>query len=229
MVKQLKYQLTFILTLIVGFSSAQFSIGGGPTVLAEFGNKKPFYGLHVTGEYAKGNSITFYGRLTYLFKQNKTEFLSDLPGYAKDISTYPQTINVPLNNLTSVSYFMIDGGTRYYIINGFDEGFSLYGGTNLALIVNSVKYGYDIGKYDSTKYDLYAGDFSESRDKGSIIRFAVGFTGGMKYTVPRFGSLYFDFNPQITLFGIPSVSGIPSTVYKPVFFGFNIGYRKIFF
>jgi hypothetical protein len=42
-----------------------------------------------------------------------------------------------MNNVSSINYFMIDGGTRYYLINGFDEGFSVYGGTNLALMLTS--------------------------------------------------------------------------------------------
>lgn len=206
--------------------SAQFSIGGGPSIMAEFGNRKPFYGLHLNVEIPRNNEVTFYGRVTYHFKQNASEPFGDWPAMANSSTLEPQQINVPLDYLTSVNYFMIDGGTRYYLINGFDEGFSLYGGTNLGLIVNSVSYGVKVGDYDEGNYTLYPMEYSQQREKGTIIRLSVGFTGGMKYTIPAFGSFYLDFNPQLTLFGIPSTQGIPGNVYKPVFFGLNIGYRK---
>lgn len=179
----------FIVVLFTTMSSqAQFSVGGGPSFMFEFGNNKPFAGLHFNAEIPRNNEVTFYGRLTYLFKQNKSEYLSDLAAIAKDVSTDPQWVNVPIDYLTSISYFMIDGGTRYYLINGFDEGFSLYGGTNIGLIVNSVTYGYKLGDYDETNYTLDAGDFGGGREKGSIIRLSVGFTGGMKYTIPAIGN-----------------------------------------
>lgn len=226
MVRFIKYTFLFSFMLILGQATAQFSVGGGATTMMEFGNNKPFYGLHFNMEFPRNNQVTFYGRLTYLFNQNKKEYISDLTATAIDASTDPQWVTVPMNNVSSINYFMIDGGTRYYLINGFDEGFSVYGGTNLALIVNSVKHGYQFGEYDQSKYLLNAGDFSDARQKGTIMRLAVGFTGGIKYTFPGKGTIYFDFNPQLTLFGLPSNQNIPSSVYKPVFFGFNLGYRK---
>lgn len=226
MVRTMKNIGIFVFVLITGQVSAQYSIGGGPSFMMEFGNKRPFYGLHLNVEIPRNNDVTFYGRATYHFKQNDTELLVMLPAQAKDGSTIPQSVNVPLDYLTSINYFMIDGGTRYYLINGFDEGFSLYGGTNLGLIINSVTYGSKFGDYDAEKYTLNPGDFTDGREKGTIIRLAVGFTGGVKYTIPAFGSFYLDFNPQLTLFGIPSNQGIPGNVYKPVFFNLNIGYRK---
>ncbi|MBC9811791.1 hypothetical protein H9Y05_04805 [Crocinitomicaceae bacterium CZZ-1] len=226
MVRAVKNTLLASFLLAAGTVSAQFSLGGGPSFMFEFGNGKPFYGLHFNVEIPRNNEVTFYGRATYLFNQNKAEYIGDLAAIAKDANTDPQWVNVSLENVTSIGYFMIDGGTRYYLINGFDEGFSLYGGTNLALIVNSVKYGNRFGEYDKEKYTLDMTQYPEGREKGTIIRLAVGFTGGIKYTIPAFGSFYLDFNPQLTLFGIPSTQGIPSSVYKPVFFNFNIGYRR---
>jgi hypothetical protein len=226
MVRTIKIIGIVAVLFLTGNVFAQYSVGGGPSFMFEFGNGKPFYGLHFNVEIPRNNEVTFYGRATYLFKQNTNNSIGALAAIAKDASTDPQFVEVPLNHLTSINYFMIDGGTRYYLINGFDEGFSLYGGTNLALIINSVKYGYQYGDYDANKYTLDPGEFGEGREKGTIIRLAVGFTGGIKYTIPARGTFYLDFNPQLTLFGIPSTQGIPSNVYKPVFFNFNIGYRK---
>lgn len=226
MVREIKNIVFIAFLLITGTVSAQFSVGGGPSFMMEFGNRKPFYGLHFNVEIPRNNEVTFYGRLTYHFKQNGSQSFGEWPAMANNPSTEPQQINVPIDYLTSVNYFMIDGGTRYYLINGFDEGFSLYGGTNLGLIVNSVSYGTKFGEFDEENYTLYPHEYGQNRDKGTIIRLAVGFTGGIKYTIPALGSFYLDINPQLTLFGIPSSNDIPGSVYKPVFFGLNIGYRK---
>lgn len=226
MVRAIKNTVFLLMVLISATVSAQFSVGGGASTMFEFGNKKPFYGLHFNFEVPRNNEVTFYGRLTYHFNQNKEEAFGNLAAIAKDPNTQPQWVDVPLTNLTSINYFMIDGGTRYYLINGFDEGFSLYGGTNLGLIINSVKYGTKIGEYDDVNYTLDPGEFGNSREKGTIIRLAVGFTGGLKYTIPTVGSFYLDFNPHLTIFGIPSTNTIPGTVYRPVFFNLNLGFRK---
>lgn len=226
MVRAIKNMVFLLVILISTTVSAQFSVGGGASTMFEFGNKKPFYGLHFNFEVPRNNEVTFYGRLTYHFNQNKEDAFGNLAAIAKDPNTLPQWVDVPLTNLTSINYFTIDGGTRYYLINGFDEGFSLYGGTNLGLIINSVKYGTKIGEYDEVNYTLDPGEFGNSREKGTIIRLAVGFTGGLKYTIPTVGSFYLDFNPHLTIFGIPSTNTIPSTVYRPVFFNLNLGFRK---
>ncbi|MCO5258969.1 MAG: hypothetical protein M9916_02380 [Crocinitomicaceae bacterium] len=213
--------------LFSSFSSlAQFSVGGGLTTLLEFGNKKPHYGLNFIMEFPRNNEVVFYARATYLFDQKKRDNLGDLGAYALDAATSPQSVYVPVYSATSVNYIMVDGGMRYYFLNGYDEGFAFYGGTNLALIVNFVKFGYQIDKYDATKYFLDTQGITEARDKGTVIRLALGLLGGMKYTFPGRGTIFFDLNPQLTLFGIPSNQNIPNTVYKPVSFGFSLGYRK---
>src|SRR5690606_5022594 len=229
MVRSIKIGAVLTLVFLANTIYGQFGIGGGPSFMFEFGNPKPFYGLHIVGEKPRNNEVTFYGRLTYLFNQNSKTNLGQLTAFANDQATNPSFVPVDLNQLTSINYFMIDGGTRYYLINGFDEGFSLYGGTNIALIVNSVKHGYQFGDYDESKYTLESGDFTDGREKGTIIRLAVGFTGGVKYTISAKGTFFFDINPQLTLFGIPSNQNIPSSVYRSVFFNFNIGYRKEIF
>lgn len=223
---KLKYSLTLIMGLLSSLTLAQFGIGGGLSTLLEFGNKKPFVGMNFSVEVPRNNRVVFYGRASYLFRQNNEHDFGTFTAVAKDINTEPQWLNVGVNYLTSVDYITVDGGTRYYLINGFDEGFSLYGGTNLGLIVNNVKYGTRVEKFDEEKYMLNSGDFSTNSGKGAILRMAIGFTGGMKYTVPRIGTFFFDVNPYITVFGIPSNTNIPSSVYKSVAFNFNIGYRK---
>lgn len=213
-------------------ANAQFSVGGGASTLFQFGNSKPFGGLHFNVEFPRNNEVTFYGRLTYHFKQNKSSSV-DTDGYplginvqAIDQNTVPYTQYLPATFEESFNYVMIDGGTRYYIINGYDEGFSLYGGTNVALIVNTARYTYSVQGMSSL-YEVTATDKRlTEKNKGTILNLAAGITGGAKYTMPGRGTLYFDINPSLMLFGLPSNDKIETSLYKNVIFNFNIGYRK---
>lgn len=213
-------------------ANAQFSVGGGASTLFQFGNSKPFGGLHFNVEFPRNNEVTFYGRLTYHFKQNRSSTVDSdgLPIQffveAIDQNTVPFSKVLPATFEESFNYVMIDGGTRYYIINGYDEGFSLYGGTNVALIVNTAIYSYNVQGMTS----LYRVPSNELRptekSKGTILNLAAGITGGAKYTMPGRGTLYFDINPSLMLFGLPSNNKIETSLYKNVIFNFNIGYRK---
>lgn len=219
-----------ILLIIIGFgANGQYSIGGGASTLFQFGNKKPFVGLNFIVEVPRNNEVTFYGRVNYLFKQNATQSVGTMDAFAIDPATTPYTQSLDYRFNESLNYFMIDGGTRYYLLNGFDEGFALYGGTNIAVIINTIKYGYETSEYDETKYQIYDKDLFIYRDKGTVLNLAVGFTGGLKYTIPARGTFFFDFNPSMILFGLPSKEGLQSELYKNVVFNFNIGYRKEFY
>lgn len=227
-----------VVLMIASFSaSAQYSIGGGVSTLFSFGNQKPYAGLHLAVEFPRNNEVTFFVRANYLFKQNSVQGASisgQFPdftyAYNKDPLGSPAFVEVPINFTESMNFFMIDGGTRYYLINGFDEGFSVYGGTNIGLVINSLKYKYSVGEYDRTNFEILEGESTyDSREQGTIINIAAGLTGGVKYTMPGRGTLYFDFNPSLMLFGLPSKDGLVSSLYKQVVFNFNIGYRREFY
>lgn len=224
--------------VFVGFASfGQYSIGGGASTLFQFGNNKPFGGLHIVAEFPRNNEVTFYVRANYLFKQNVNQAVRtldptypDVIAYGIDPGTDPYSVVVPYNFKESFNYFMIDGGTRYYIINGYDEGFALYGGTNIGVAINSVKYGYQLDEYDQTKYTLGGFDDQYNRNgQGTVLNLAVGISGGLKYTFPGRGTFYFDFNPALMVFALPSQPDIETTLHKNVIFNFNIGYRREFY
>lgn len=221
--------LAFSVWSLNGFS--QYSLGGGGSMLFQFGNSKPFGGLHFNFEIPRNNEITFFGRVTYHFNQRAEQDLSaDYPVYAYGIEPGLDPILVPYTFKESFNYFMIDGGTRYYLINGYDEGFSLYGGTNIGVVLNTIRYDYELGDYDKSKYEVYDSGYEYVRgDKGTVLNLAAGFTGGLKYTLPGRGTFYFDFNPSIMLFGVSSKNSLESTLYHNVVFNFNIGYRKEFY
>ncbi len=218
--------------LIVAFVStsltAQIGIGGGMSTLFEFGNRRPFVGLNLHVESPRNNDVTFYGRMTYQFKQNG--FFDYGVTNAQPINPLGATIQVPIQAAYSINYFIIDGGSRYYLINGFDEGFSLYGGTNVGLIINSASYNdkYKLGNYDQSSYvvDQTYQSYLPEGSRSTFIRLALGFTGGAKYTIPGVGSVYVDLNPYLSLFGIPSKDDFPREIYRQVFFNINVGFRK---
>lgn len=233
MVGSMRILILTLFAALTASSWAQYSIGGGTSMLFQFGNNKPFGGLHFNFEIPRNNEVTFYGRVTYHFRQNSVQNVGEeypVYAYGIDPNTNPYTIEVPYSFKESFNYFMIDGGTRYYLINGYDEGFSLYGGTNIGVVINSLKYRYELGGYDQTKYYVPEATPAYDRgDKGTVLNLAAGFSGGVKYTIPGRGTFYFDFNPAIMLFGMSSKTDLESTLYRNVVFNFNIGYRKEFY
>jgi hypothetical protein len=66
---------------------------------------------------------------------------------------------------------------------------------------------------------------SESGD-GKIISIAMGIQGGMKYTIPATGTFYFDIGGQYSIFGQASNNNVSTSFYSPLFFTFNVGYRR---
>jgi len=216
----------FIVVLFVcSFSYAQLSIGGGASLLSEFGGKGTKYGLNIIVEKPRNNETTFTGRMVYAFANEHKELVpgGGLPATAKDSS---ETISVPIYSSSSMDYLMLDFGTRTYIINGFDEGFSLYGGTQLGGILNRVKWGNTIN-YDDSKYTIMPSLLDPWRNggEGSIIRFHIGLNGGGKYTIPNLGSFFFEAGVHLTPIVISSVD-LPQGLVNSVFFNFNIGFRR---
>jgi hypothetical protein len=130
--------------------------------------------------------------------------------------------------LTSTNYTTIEGGTRYYLGNDYDNGFSIYGGSNFMLILNSVRRNYE--KYDLSGQYNWENDYElpESEEvKGTIISVALGLQGGAKYTFPARGTIYADITGSYALFAKASNNtAANSSLYAPMIFIFNVGYRK---
>ena len=221
--KKVFYSIIFIfLFSLTSFS--QVSINAGTSILRGFTTDKSFFGFNAGIEMPRSNDITFYGRIGHYLPKNEEQINSSTVN-AIDLTTSPY--NLQVNYQTKMNYTTIEGGTRYYLGNDYDNGFSLYGGGNFMLYFNSIKRDYE--KEDATgtytwedKYQLSPNE----TDKGKIISIAMGVQGGMKYTIPATGTFYFDVNGQYSIFGQASNSNISTELYSPLFFTFNIGYRK---
>ena len=201
---------------------SQMSISGGTSLLNPFGVKKSFYGLHLGGELPQNNQVTFFGRMSYFFPRFE-EDSSQAVAVGKDFNISPYQI--PVNYLNKTNFVMIEGGTRSYIGNGFDNGFSGYGGGKTMLMINNI--GYRVAKYNESSYTLD----ETSLGKGTILSICLGLQGGLKYTMPTFGTFYIDASLDYILFASPSNTNIQTSYFpnQRILFVTAIGFRKDFY
>lgn len=202
--------------------NAQISLSGGANLLNSFGVKKTFYGLHIGGELPQNNMVTFYGRLNYFFPQAEIDS-SNAVAVGKDFTINPYQINVKYLNTTS--FISIEGGTRSYIGNGFDNGFSGYGGGKTSLLISRI--GAKVNNYNTGMYTLD----ETTLGKGSILGICLGLQGGIKYTFPGVGSLYLDGSLDYLLFATPSNQNVYTSYYplQRILFVTTVGFRKDFY
>lgn len=223
------FSIIFVALMLPLISFSQFAVGGGLSTMFQFGNTKPLIGGNLLFEMPRNNDVSFYVRAQYLAPQNKMGDPMYFDAIARDPATQPFTTPVKGFEQARYGYFIIDAGTRYYLLNGFDEGISIYGGSNVGVVINTIKYGYQTAEYDTQLYSLDAYNLDEYRGKGSIFGLAIGFTGGVKYTKPGIGTFFFDINPHLMMFAVPSNNMIPTEHHKNLLFNFNIGFRKEFY
>lgn len=211
--------LVIIALLVAGNVSAQVSFNAGSSTLKGFGTDKWFTGLHVGIEVPRDDAMSFYGRYTHHFSRTGDSTL--VSAVATETSTTPYLIQVMSSS--TMNYNIFEGGTRYYLGDGFDFGFAGYGGTSFMIVYNKVKTKYE--DFDETLYEI---DGSTSRN-GGIFSIGAGLLGGVKYTVPRIGTFYSDFSISYMLLGQASESSVYTGLYSNLFFGINVGYRRDLF
>ncbi|MFY7668230.1 MAG: hypothetical protein ACOVQG_05775 [Crocinitomicaceae bacterium] len=216
---------SFIVTIFLSnLSLSQISINAGTGILKGFTTDKSFFGLNAGIEMPRSNDVTFYGRIGHYFPRLEEQVNSTFVT-ASDFTTIPYQLSV--NYQSKMNYTTFEGGTRYYLGNDYDNGFSLYGGGNFMLYINSVKRDYD--KEDATGNYTWEENYqlpTNEPEKGKILSIAMGLQGGMKYTIPATGTFYFDVNGQYSIFGQASNNNISTELYSPLFFTINIGFRK---
>lgn len=216
-------KLLFVLLVLFQMNNvmAQFGLSGGVSMLKAFGVPKPYVGLHIGGEIPRDDEVTFYGRMSFYGKQRET-LKGTTTVTAYDFTTNPYNMTVQYQS--SMNYTIIEGGSRYYIGNGYDSGFGAYGGSNLMIVFNSVKRDYD--DYDQTLYQLNPGELA----KGSIFNLGFGLGGGVKNTFAGLGTLYLDLNLSYMLMNVASnTTAVNTNLYSPLLFTFNFGFRKEFY
>ena len=213
--------------LVFSFSlSGQLSLNGGIGSLKGFGVKKTFVGLNLGLEYPRSNQATLYGRISYYIPRNEDD---STQAYASAISTTTFPYTLQRNYTISTGYLTVEGGNRFYIINGYDNGFSFYGGSTVLLCVNNVKK-----KFADWDYPYDEADYQNYGDsKGTILNLGVGLQGGLKYTFPSFGTFFCDFSGNYLIIRQASNGMVNETTNYPfesaLLFTFNLGFRKDFY
>jgi hypothetical protein len=210
--------LTLVAIMQLSILSAQFGLSGGLNTILAFGAPKPYFGFHIGGEIPRDDAVTFYGRLsTYIGNEDTTAGLVFAEAIDPLTNPYLQTVYYT----SKMNYTILEGGTRYYLGDGYDSGFGLYGGSNFSLMLNSVKRKY--GDYDQVKYTLPSNEVP----KGMIFNIGVGLSGGIKNTFAGIGTVYFDINFTYLLLSQPSNTTAQSTnLYRPLIFNFGLGFRR---
>ena len=216
----MKNIIVIIIIAMSSFGNAQVGISAGTSMLLPFKQGvKPYAGFHIGVEIPRDDQMSIYGRYTHHFSQN-TPFTYSLFATPININDGLQYISVEAN--PSMNYNMLEGGARYYLGDGFDYGWAGYGGTNVMLILNKVKGNY--GDFDDALYQIELAQ----RVDGSLFCLGAGLGGGVKYSDARIGTFYFDLNLNYIIFAYPSSSNMNTSLFSPLIFNFNLGYRRDF-
>ena len=218
---------TLFVTFLASNLFSQLSLNGGLGTLNGFGVKKTFFGLNLGLEYPKSNQTTIYGRIAYYIPRNNIDSTNGFVEAKDPFTTVP--FSLARNYIVSTGYLTVEGGNRFYIINGYDNGFSFYGGSTVLLCVNNIKKKFADWDYpyDEAEYQNY-GD-----SKGTILNLGVGLQGGLKYTFPGSGTIFFDFSGNYLVVRKASNDVIYESTNYPfdsaLLFTFNLGIRKDFY
>jgi hypothetical protein len=214
-----------ILFLTPLFSFAQVSFDGGTGILKGFGAPKSFANVHLGIEVPRSTDQSIYGRFSYFFPVNEG---SNLSTYVTGNNATVNPYNLTVNYDRTTNYSLFEGGTRRYIGNDYDYGFSGYSGSNFMVIINKVKNNYQ--KLDATGQYTWSNDYSLSPGEeleGTVLSIGVGLQAGVKYTFPAIGTIYADLSGEYLLFGQASnQTAYNSQLLSNIFFIFNVGFRK---
>ncbi|MFM7387379.1 MAG: hypothetical protein ACKO5L_04395 [Bacteroidota bacterium] len=205
--------------------SAQMSISGGTGILNGVGTGFKPLGLHLGLELPRSSDLTFYVRgAAYLPSGGADTNYANMT--AISLTTVPYTLSVPYQNRSSTYYF--EGGTRSYMLNDYDNGFGLYGGSVVGLGINRTKVKYE--QFDYTNTYEWEGKYvpaNGNETHGNIYYVALGIQGGMKYTIPIRGTIYFDITGTYSVLNIANNNiGVSSSTYSRLNFLFNLGFRR---
>ena len=223
--KKYHFFILFV-TFLASNLFSQLSLNGGLGTLNGFGVKKTFFGLNLGLEYPKSNQTTIFGRIAYYIPRNEDD---STQAYASAISTTTFPYTLQRNYIVSTGYLTIEGGTRYYLLNGYDNGFSIYGGSTILVCVNKIKRNYGDWNYtyNEANYENY-GDA-----KGTILNLGVGLQGGLKYTFPSIGTFFCDLSGNYLIIRQASNGVVNESTNYPfnsaMLFTFNLGFRKDFY
>ena len=221
----MKLLIALLITSLCLTSYAQLSISGGTGILNGLGTQRNSFGFNLGLELPRSSDLTFFVRASaFLPNQDSTTRYANMT--AIDVATFPPTLTVPYT-VRSHTYY-IEGGTRSYMINDYDNGFALYGGSVIGVGINTSSAKFS--KLDYTETYEWEGKYTlpnANPTKGSIYYLAIGLQGGFKYTIPVRGTLFFDVTGTYSALNVVNNSaGKMSHTYSRLNFLFQLGYRR---
>ena len=218
-----------ILLLLSCWTSAQTQVSftAGTGFISGLGTQRKSYGAHLGLELPRSSDLTFFLRgYAFLPLTEKDTNFANMT--AIDLTTTPYNITVPYTQKSQCFY--VEGGTRTYMLSDYDNGFSMYGGSIFGFGINTTSAKFSRYDYTNTyewegKYQLAGG--SNTPTKGSIYFLALGLQGGMKYTIPIRGTIYFDLTGTYSIIqAANNTAAENSMTYSRINFLLQLGYRK---
>lgn len=210
---------------MISLMSAQISISAGVGKLNGVGTDRNPFIVNLGVEFPRSSDLTFFMRATYgpRISDTNTRYANVTP---IDVNTTPTSLTIPYHIRCQTLYF--EGGTRSYMLNDYDNGFALYGGSVFGFGINTTDAKFS--KYDYTNAHEWEGKYilpNNNATKGSIYYLALGIQGGMKYTIPVKGTIFFDITGTYSLLDLANNdAALQSFTYSPLNFLFQLGYRK---
>ncbi len=211
--------ITVIAIALSSAASAQFGLSAGPTLVKSFGSPRPLVGFHASGEMSRDDQSSYFGRISFMPGAKENEIYRVALTGNDPTAPYAET-----SFTTKTNFTRIEGGARYYLGDGYETGFAVYGGSKLVIAFNKIKADYQ--PYDEVLYRLPDG----IAPFGTVFGFGFGLQGGVKYGITGLGTLYFDigFDYLFALSANNDMYYFSSYLNQPLF-SFNLGFRKDLF
>lgn len=216
----MKKLLIVVYCLVATVLSAQNGVFGGLTMVKAVGLQGVYPGMHVGIEIPKDNEVSFFVRASGTLRNTYEQSI-----YYQAIDPMTSPSLVMANTQFKSGYFNIDGGTRYYIGDGYDSGFAFYGGTIFMLSTTGIKRKAQ-SDYDLSKYEFVDATNIAYAKTGRIYSLNLGLNAGVKKQV-GIGMVYLDVVGAYSIFAVGSNSlASDFGTYSRIIFNVSVGYRR---
>lgn len=213
MVKKISLVIVLLLSFSFYSEAQRVGIGGTFDIMNPVGKKKFMPGVSVFVDVPKSGSMAIYGKLGYYFPVKYTDSNAYVIAIDPMTSPYQRTAQ----NETKISTFSLQGGTKYFVGNDYNVGFSGQFDTHFKLMFSPVKSR--ITGYDATKYQPDPNNQQTAASYKALGLYA-GASAGLKYSKP-WGTLFASASLDILLY-----TNYVTPITSLFVFGFHVGYRR---
>ncbi len=217
--KRIKLTYLLIIIALLSFQSiAQQSIGFGLNSFHSIGLNFMRYGLHASLEQPRNEVNTFFLRGTYTLP---VKFIDSIE-IEKDFSIDPQVpgpSKIEALILRKTTLLSVEGGTRYYLLNTYDAGTTIYGGFHMKGYVATYK------EELKDNFEVPTGYIPINRTPNQTsVLLSFGANIGFKYHLPMGNAINIDFVGDL-IRALHDPAFILGNEVLPLAFSLNISYR----